>query len=118
MTANHPPRAELGLWVAWVLRAGTLVAMALVVVGSVWSTAAGQAHPKAAPVLEEIAGGGGDAVTAVGLLTLTLVPVVMLVAAALALARAGERRMAITTGVVALLLVGALVTAAAIAASI
>ena len=118
MTADRRPRAELGRWVAWVLRAGTLGAIALVVAGYAWSVAAGEPHPAAAPVLDEIAAGGGTAVTALGLLTLTLVPVATLLAAALALARAGERRMAITTGAVVLLLLGALVTAAAIAASI
>ena len=118
MSVVPPTRPELGRWVAWILRAGTLAAIALVVVGYGWAAVAGQAHPRAAPVLDEVAGGGGDAVTAVGLLTLTLVPVVVLVVAGIAFARSGERRMAVTTGVVALLLVGSLATAAVIAAAI
>lgn len=111
-------RAELGRWVGGTLRAGTLAAMALVAIGYAWAVISGQDPAAAQPVIREIGRGGGDAVTALGLLTLTLVPIVVLGAAAAAFQRAGERRMAGVTAAVALLLLASLAIAGAIGAAI
>jgi hypothetical protein len=116
--APPPAHPELGRWVAAVLRVGTLAAIAMVAIGYAWAVATGERHLEAAPVVDEIAAGGGDGLAAVGLLTLTLVPPAMLVAAAVALARARERRMAIAAVVVAALLVGSLAVAAVLGSAI
>lgn len=108
-------RPALGRWVARILQLGTLAAIALVAIGYGWAVLAGDAHLEPAPVLDAIRHGGGDAVTALGLLTLTLVPVGVVAAAAASFLRAGERRMAATAIVVMLLLLGSLATAAVLA---
>jgi hypothetical protein len=117
--APPPAHPELGRWVAAVLRVGTLAAIAMVAIGYAWAVATGERHLEAAPVVDEIAAGGGDGLAAVGLLTLTLVPPAMLVVAAVAhAARARERRMAIAAVVVAALLVGSLAVAAVLGSAI
>lgn len=99
---------RLGPWVAATLRGGTLLAIVLVVAGMAWTLAAGGAGAGGRPVLEQIGEGGGDAVTALGLLVLTLVPPATVVMAALAFARSGERRMVAATLLVTVLLVASL----------
>lgn len=109
---------ELGRWVAALLRYGTLGAMALVAGGWAWSALADQDPRGARPVLAQIAEGGGDGVTALGLLALTLVPIVVVGAAALGLRRAGEQGRALTAIGVGILLVASLVVAAVVTPSI
>ena len=109
---------EIGRWVAALLRYGTLGAMALVGGGWAWSALAGQGPRGPRPVLTQIAQDGGDGVTALGLLALTLVPIVVVGAAALGLHRAGERARAFTAIGVGILLVASLVVAAVVTPSI
>ena len=111
-SVRHP---ELGRWIGWILQLGTLAAIGLVAVGYGWAVLTGDARPDAAPVLDELRHGGGDAMMALGLLTLTLVPVAVVIAAVVAFVRAGERRMAGTAFIVLALLLGSLGTAAALA---
>lgn len=108
----------LGRWVAAVLRVGTLCAVLLVAVGYAWSAVAGQPRRGARPLLGEIAEGGGDGVTALGLLALTLIPILVLGAAAIAFRRAGERRMAAAAVAVGTLLIASLVAATLIGPAI
>ena len=68
-------------------------------------------------VVELIAGGGPDALVAVGLLALTLVPIATLAATASVFARWGERRGLVVTVAVLVLLVVSLVVSAVLAAS-
>lgn len=109
---------EIGRWIAALLRYGTLGAMALVAGGWAWSALASQDPGGPRPVLRQIAEGGGDGVTALGLLALTLVPIVVVGAAALGLHRAGERGRALTAVGVGILLVASLVVAAVVTPSI
>lgn len=113
--ASQPPLAR---WIATVLRLGTLAAVAVIAVGLVWATIAGQPRGGTRPVIDEISAGGGDGVTAVGLLALTLLPILMLCLAAAAFRRAGEPRMVLTTLGVGALIVASLVAAAVIGPSI
>jgi hypothetical protein len=105
-TAREPtPATPLARWVAGVLRWGTVAAVAVIAAGFVWATLAGLPASGTRPVVDEIGAWSGDAVTAVGLLGLTLLPIAVLAVAAAAFWRARERRMvAITLGVAALIL--------------
>lgn len=101
-------------WISLVLRVGTFIAVALTAVGFAWASLTAEPRTGAEPVVAEMARGGGDGLAASGLLALTLVPIVMLAAAAVALGLAGERRMGAAASGVALLLAASLVTAAVI----
>lgn len=111
---------ERGRWlvgegIAAVLRYGTVLAIAFVGSGYLIALVGGAARtgPRAATGL--IADGGPSALVAIGLLGLTLIPVVMLGTAAVGLALLRERRMAIASVVVSILLLGALATALVVA---
>ena len=111
-----PPR--LATWVAGVLRWGTLAAVAVIAAGFVWATVSGQPASGTRPVVDEIGSWSGDALTAIGLLALTLLPIVVLSAAAAAFWRANERRMTVVTLGVAGLLIASLAAAAIVGPSI
>ncbi len=108
---------ELGRGIAAVLRGGTLLSVAGVVIGLGLAIVAGGAGPGPTPVLDMLRHGGGDALTGAGLLALTLTPPASLVVAAVALARAGERTRALTAAVVLVLILASLVAAVVIGAS-
>jgi uncharacterized membrane protein len=87
------------------LRLGTIVAVVAIGLGLAWAIAAGAPALPDRSVPELIGDGGPDAIIAVGLLALTLVPIVAIAAAASVFWRAGERRaLAVTIVVLALLL--------------
>ena len=108
-TARPAPGWSL---VASVLRWGTIVAVVAAGLGLAWALAAGASAQTDRSVLELIGDGGPDALIAIGLLALTLVPIAALAAAAVVFARAGERRsLLVTLGVLLLLLVSLLAAA-------
>lgn len=118
MTSLTPGPAALGRWIARILRTGTLAAVGVTAIGYALAVSTGQPHDGPQPVAREVAGGGGDAVVAVGLLALTLLPVATLAAAVVAFHRAGERRAAATAGGVTMLLLASLAAAAMLARGI
>jgi hypothetical protein len=103
--------------VAAVLQGGTILSVVAIAIGLVWAVLTGSEAPVDETAVELIAHGGPDAVIAVGLLALTLIPVAMLLAAASVLAELRERRPLVVTALVVLLLVASLVAAALIGAS-
>ena len=117
-SARDGTSGEIGRWIAALLRYGTLGAMGLVATGWAWAALAGQDPRGARPVVAQIAEGGGDGATALGLLALTLVPIVVVGAAALGLRRAGERGRSLAAIGVGILLVASLAVAAAFTATI
>ncbi len=100
--------------IAAVFRLGTLVAMAIVGAGYLLGLA-GEDSKGQQPLLDQLSGGGSEAVIAAGLLALTLLPVAVVIAAAIGFARTGERRSALTAITVLALLLASIVTAAIIA---
>lgn len=115
---ERAPAPPLARWVAAVLRWGTVAAVAVIGAGFAWAMLSGQPESGTRPVLDEIRSGSGDAVTAIGLLGLTLLPIVVLAVAAAAFWGARERRMvAVTLGVAALIL-GSLAAAAIVGPTI
>lgn len=115
----HEPDTEvrepaLARWIATSLRVGTLSAVLLIGIGYAWTTFVGAPPQGERAITREISDGGGDAVVAIGLLVLTLLPIVVLVVAGVAFARSGESRMVATTALVTVLLVASLVAAAVI----
>lgn len=114
MTSDGNP---LGPAVARVLRVGTLAAAATTAVGFLVSLVVSEPGPGARPWTELLTTGGPDALIAVGLLGLSLIPVVALTVAVWILWRHGERRRASVGGGVLLLLAASFVVAALIGAS-
>lgn len=117
MTAEvrgRTPTPALARWVAAVLRWGTVAAVAVIATGFGWATLSGQRAGGTRAVVDEIASWSGDAVTALGLLGLTLLPIVVLGAAATAFWLARERRMTAVTLIVAGLIVASLAAAAVV----
>jgi hypothetical protein len=86
--------------------------------GYALALAGGPADPGGTPVVEAIGRGGPDALIGVGLIALTVTPLAALAAAALVLARAGERGPAAMAAFVALLLGGSLLLAAVLGPTI
>lgn len=111
--SDLPPSDPVRTLVALPLRYGTLVAVAVIVVGLM----AGIGQPvqidrEPMPLLDVVALGGGPAIIGVGLLLLCLVPLATALAAAVAFARRGEPRyLASSVLVAALLAVSLLVPA-------
>ena len=96
--------------VAVPLRVGMLAAVALVAIGLVMSWLSPSEAPSRghAPLIETILAGGAPAVTSLGLLLLTMVPLAVAVGAVIGFWRAGERRYLVGSAVVAGLLVASL----------
>lgn len=103
--------------IATVLRAGTLVAVAMIGVGLGWAIAAGSPGRTDQSVIDAIASGGPDALVSVGLLGLALVPIAAVAVAAAGLRRAGDARLAALAAIVLVLLIGSLVAAAIVGAA-
>ena len=112
MTRRETERAEdrLETLVAVPLRVGMLAAVALVAIGLVMSWLSPSEAPSRghAPLIETILAGGAPAVTSLGLLLLTMVPLAVAVGAVIGFWRAGERRYLVGSAVVAGLLVASL----------
>ncbi|MEX1156950.1 MAG: DUF1634 domain-containing protein [Chloroflexota bacterium] len=105
------PPASLGRRIAAVLRGGTLFSLAAVSIGFAVGLVAPGPGPGARPVLELLASGGADALTAFGLLGLTLVPVAVAIVAGVTFAETGERRHMLFSICVLALLVASVVVA-------
>lgn len=111
---NEPHAAgELATWVSRVLAVGTLLSMAVVLVGVVLILATGHGGPSGSDggFLAQITAGKPASIVSLGLLLLVLTPAAELVAALVAFARAGERRYVIVTSLVLVLLAIGVVTA-------
>ena len=112
MTRRETERAEdrLETLVAVPLRVGMLAAVALVAIGLVmsWLAPGDPSRTDRAPLFETILAGGAPAVTSLGLLLLTLVPLAVAIGAVIGFWRAGERRYLVGSAVVAGLLVASL----------
>jgi len=119
VSGTRRPVADERGWgrVAAVLQGGTIVAVVAIAIGLAWALLSGSDAPAHETAVELIAQGGPDAVIAIGLLALTLIPVAMLLASASVFAQSRERRPLVVTMVVVLLLVASLVAAAVIGAS-
>lgn len=103
---------SLGDGIARVLRIGTLLAVGATAAGMIAALVSADPAPGHTPIVDLIGGGGADALISIGLLALTLIPVVALGVAVVAFARFGERSRAWTAAGVMILLVGSLVVAA------
>jgi uncharacterized membrane protein len=108
---------RLGRKVAAVLRVGTLAAVTAVAVGYVLALASGAPSRGARPLPELIGAADGDAMAAIGLLGLTLLPLGVLAVAARSFHVAGERRYLVACLATLCLLVASLLVAAFVAPS-
>jgi uncharacterized membrane protein len=112
MTRRATERAEdrLETLVAVPLRVGMLAAVALVAIGLVmsWLAPSQAPSPEHAPLIETLLAGGAPAVTSLGLLLLTLVPLAVAIGAVIGFWRAEERRYLVGSAIVAGLLVASL----------
>lgn len=92
---------------AAILRVGTVVAVLTIAIGFVVASMTGLPSRGGRPLVDVILGAGPDAPIAVGLLALTLLPVVAIAYVAWHLARVGETSRALTAlSVLALLVAG------------
>ena len=110
-------RRELGEGIAAILRIGTVVTVLVIGVAFIVASMTGLPSRGGRPLTEYVTRSGPDAPIAVGLLALTLLPLIVLAYAARSFARTGERDRLITTIVVLALLVGSLVVAVLIGSS-
>jgi hypothetical protein len=101
--------------IAIVLRGGTLLAVVAITAGFVLGLVGAVPAPGSQPVLDLIQHAGPDAITAAGLLGLTLLPLGVLGVAAFSFGTSGERRYLISSLVTLALLVGSLFVAALLA---
>jgi uncharacterized membrane protein len=100
--------------IATVFRLGTVIAMAIVVVGYAWGLVRGTGDGQQ-PLLDQLRGGGPEAVIAAGLFALTLLPIAVVIAAGIGFARGGERNRMLTSAAVLGLLLVSLAAAAILA---
>lgn len=110
MTAPAPGGDRLATLLTLPLRVGTLAAVVLVAIGFVlsWLGPPEPAVKAHTPLVETILSGGAAAVTSIGLLLLTLVPLGVAVGAVIGFWGSGERRYLVGSAVVAGLLVASL----------
>lgn len=101
---------RLATLLALPLRVGTLAAVVLVAIGFLlsWLGPPEPAVKAHTPLVETIMSGGAAAVTSIGLLLLTLVPLAVAGGAVIGFWRSGERRYLVGSAVVAGLLVASL----------
>lgn len=109
------PTGRLGPRIAGLLRLGTLVAVTAVAIGFAVVLLTGDAGRGPLPVFELIGELDGDALIAAGLLGLTLLPLAVLLTAALTFGAQGERRYLVSSLATLGLLAGSLVVAALVA---
>ena len=93
--------------ISTVLRIGTALTVALIAAGYVVAVA-GDEESGPQPVAEMLTNGGGVASIGIGMLGLTVIPVLVLIVAAAGFQMLGERRSAIVSALVAVLLLAAL----------
>lgn len=93
--------------IATVLRIGTALTVALIAAGYVVALV-GDEESGPQPVAEMLANGGGVASIGIGMLGLAIIPVLVLFVAAAGFQRLGERRSALVSALVAVLLLAAL----------
>lgn len=109
------PAGRLGPRIATLLRTGTLVAVGTVATGFAIALATGDSAPGPRPVFELIGQLDGDALIAAGLLGLTLLPLGVLLLAAVTFGGQGERRYLLASLTTLGLLMASLVVAALVA---
>jgi uncharacterized membrane protein len=112
--SRRPPTEPTFGRLAAILRIGTVVAVGIVAAGLAWSFVAGAAGVTDRGVLEHIGAGGADALIAIGLIGLVLVPIVALGSAVATFAQAGERRSLGISATVLVLVLASLAAAVAI----
>jgi len=103
--------------VSTLLRLGTLAAVVVIGLGLTWALWTATPGPSDLTVVELIARGGPDALIALGLLALTLIPIAVVSVAAVVFARLGERRSVFIAAGVLVLLVVSLVASAVLGAA-
>jgi hypothetical protein len=113
MTDPDRGRDLLGAGIAAVLRVGTLAAIAAIGIGYLLLLASGE-DPGSPSLVHLVQGGGAPALVGLGLLALTLLPMVVLGVAVAGFQQLGERRLVLTSAIVLILLVVILATAAVI----
>lgn len=101
-------RTELGEGIAAILRVGTILAVLVIGFGFLIASMTGLPSRGARPLTEYVVRTGPDTPIAIGLVGLTLLPLMVLVYAARGFARTGERERLVTTLVVIALLVASL----------
>lgn len=111
MSGARPDRQTLGGGIAAILRIGTIVAVTIVSIAFLVAAMTGLPSRGPRPLLDVVLGAGPDAPIAVGLLGLTLLPVVSLAYAAAIFARDGERRYLLLAVLVVGMLAAGLVVA-------
>jgi uncharacterized membrane protein len=110
MSGPHPDRrTELGEGIAAILRVGTILAVLVIGIGFLVASMTGLPSRGARPLTEYVTRTGPDTPIAIGLVGLTLLPLIVLVYAARAFAGSGERERLVTTLVVIGLLAASLV---------
>lgn len=114
MNGHRPDASELGPGIAAILRVGTIVAVLIIGVGFVVASMTGLPSRGGRPLTDFLTAPGPDTPIAVGLLTLTLLPLIAIGYAARVFARNGEPQRLVVTLVVIALLGASLVVAAAI----
>ena len=111
---NDGTRRDLGEGIAAILRIGTVLTVLIIGVAFIVASMTGLPSRGERPLTDYLTRSGPDAPIAVGLLGLTLLPLIVVGYAARSFARTGERDRLITTIVVLVLLVGSLVLAVVI----
>lgn len=112
---NGPERSEpsLGEGIAAILRVGTIVTVTVISIAFVIAAMTGLPSRGPRPLLDVMLGAGPDAPIAVGLLALTLLPIISLAYAAAVFGRDGERRhLLVALGVLGMLVIGLVVAIA------
>ena len=107
--SDSTPRTTLGEGIAAILRVGTILAVLVIGIGFLVASMTGLPSRGARPLTDYVTRTGPDTPIAIGLVALTLLPLVVLIYAARAFAGSGERERLITTLIVIALLAGSLV---------
>jgi hypothetical protein len=115
---EQTPRTELGEGIAAILRVGTVLAVLVIGIGFLIAAMTGLSSRGARPLTDYVTRTGPDTPIAIGLVGLTLLPLIVLIYAARVFARSGERQRLITTLVVVALLATSLVVAVVIGPAI
>jgi uncharacterized membrane protein len=112
------PRTELGEGIAAILRVGTILAVLVIGIGFLVAAMTGLPSRGTRPLTDYVTRTGPDTPIAIGLVGLTLLPLIVLIYAARAFARSGERERFVTTLVVIALLAASLVVSVLIGPAI
>ena len=115
---DQPRQTELGEEIAAILRVGTILAVLVIGIGFLVASMTGLPSRGARPLTDYVTRTGPDTPIAIGLVGLTLLPLVVLAFAARGFARSGERERLVTTLVVLALLAASLVVSVLIGPTI